>query len=297
MLPWQFANIQALDLNLQQVSLEGDCLYDFLFGALGWHPEARHNGVYVAPHIGLRNRKGGTIVRSSEFTLIPTDRVTDRKRLDEALNHSSSSLPRSFVPPASAMRVVRAKPLVHLTLRIPSKNWWTWTDDPNSTDVIAHHLGLDPAIGDGGAEEDKRPTSVRMLELARQRRGGQHPVLMQPSSPNSLGWAHIISKLPDLKTLELVLETFVEKKAQLEKVAECAKTWRFPIADTQFELAWDGKVEEMRWSKPVLKNWEYQLGHWYTRSTDFEVRTIKFTRRTVESGPTHTSLYVNRIHG
>jgi hypothetical protein len=55
--------------------------------------------------------------------------------------------------------------------------------------------------------------------------------------------------LSDLKTFELVLETFSEKRKQLEVVVDCAKTWKFPLNDTQHELSYDGKVEVLTWSR------------------------------------------------
>ncbi|KAJ4375701.1 hypothetical protein N0V86_007234 [Didymella sp. IMI 355093] len=180
------------------------------------------------------------------------------------------------------MRLQRARPLVHLTLRIPSTNWWTWTEDPSSTNARNSHLGLEPALGNGSVDVDERPTCTRMQELAQQRRNGHIPspsrwsLRDQPSS--TPGWAHTIGLLPDIKSLELVLETFEEKKAQLDTVIECAKTWRFPIADSQFKLAWDGKVESEQWRKP-LEDRSIQRGEWYSLSSSFERRTIRFTRR------------------
>jgi hypothetical protein len=278
-LPWQFANIQALDITLQQVALEGDCLYNFFFSPTGWQPEARHRGVYVSPYVGLRNTTGGSC-RSFDFTLLPANDPEVRVGLSDALNRLS--LPRSFRAPASNMRLQRARPLVHLTLRIPSTNWWTWTEDPSSTDARNCHLGLEPTLGNGSVDVDERPTCTRMKELAQRRRGGHVPgpsqwgLRDQPSS--TPGWAHTIARLPDIKVLDLVLETFEEKKAQLDTVIDCAKTWRFPIADTQFELAWHGKVESEQWRKP-LEDRSIQRGDWYSLSSSFERRTIRFTRR------------------
>lgn len=276
MLPWQFANVQALDLTLQQVALEGDSLYNFLFGPLGWHPEARHKGVLVAPDVGLKDTTGGSC-RSCDFTLLPTKQDMDRVPLTAALDQML--LPPNFVSPPSAMRLQRARPLVHLTLRLTALDWWTWTDDPTSTDATHHHLGLEPALGDGSAYLSQRPTCTRMKELAQQRRDGYYPVSRSLWSKNSPGWANIVGNFPDLKTLELILETFGEKKAQLETVIECSKTWRFPITGTHFELAWSGKVWEKRSSEPVVENWEFRPGDWYARSTQFEARTLRFTRR------------------
>jgi hypothetical protein len=61
-------------------------------------------------------------------------------------------------------------------------------------------------------------------------------------------WGSQIAKFPDLISLELVLETFASKKAQLDNVVECAKTWTFPIHGAQRMLVWDGKVETKNWS-------------------------------------------------
>jgi hypothetical protein len=54
--------------------------------------------------------------------------------------------------------------------------------------------------------------------------------------------------LQDLKVLELILETFPVKKSQLDTVVECAKIWKFPLQDTQWELAYHN-VESMSWTK------------------------------------------------
>ncbi|KAJ8113276.1 hypothetical protein OPT61_g4566 [Boeremia exigua] len=276
LLPWQFANIQSLDITLQQVALEGNSLYNFIHGATCWRPDKRHEGVYVTSYVGLKNTTGGSC-RSCDFTLLPATGNDDRVHLGDALE--SMRLPSRFKMPMSNTRLQRARPLVHLTLRLPSRNWWTWTDDPTSTDARQHHLGLEPALGDGSANLASRPTCTRMQELAQQRRDGQQPVF-ESSRPTTIpGWAHTVSELPDIKSLELVLETFEEKTAQLENVVNCAKAWRFPIEGTQFELTWNGKVEHIHWSKPLIENYETRSGEWYARSTEFEVRIIRFTRR------------------
>jgi hypothetical protein len=83
-----------------------------------------------------------------------------------------------------------------------------------------------------------------MLALAAARRSGQHPVYTST-------WGATIRALPDLKTLELILETFSVKRCQLDAIVECAKTWKFPLHDTQYELTYDGRVESTKWAKPV----------------------------------------------
>lgn len=115
-------------------------------------------------------------------------------------------------------------------------DWWTWTDDPKTTDSNKQ-LALDPACG-----KTTRPLVADMLALAASRRAGQPPVY-------DMTWGAAIGVLQDLKTLELILETFSVKKHQLKTVVECAKTWKFPLKDTQYELTCDGKVESMKWAK------------------------------------------------
>ncbi|KAL5392706.1 hypothetical protein DPSP01_000408 [Paraphaeosphaeria sporulosa] len=174
------------------------------------------------------------------------------------------------------MRVAQARPIVHLTLRIESSDWWAWTDSPTSTDPT-HHLGLDPNVGDGILA--RRPTAALMRELANRRRSGNHPPTFADEDPDrSPGWAATIGRMPDLKCLELVLETFTEKRAQLEQVVEAAKTWRFPIKNASYELIWDGHVDHSGWSlgdsRPEVPNEE-----WHRRSNAFDVRIIRFTRK------------------
>lgn len=81
-----------------------------------------------------------------------------------------------------------------------------------------------------------------MLALAAARRSGQHLVY-------DATWGAAIGKLQDLKTLELILETFSVKQRQLDTVVECAKTWKFPLRDTQHELSYDERAESMQWTK------------------------------------------------
>lgn len=98
------------------------------------------------------------------------------------------------------------------------------------------------------------------------------------------GWASVIGRLPDLKTLELVLETFAEKTNQLENVVECAKLWKFPIDDgAAYELVWDGQVESTRWSRANRGDVKDRMQSvlWYDACSDFEVRVVRFTRKRI----------------
>jgi hypothetical protein len=103
--------------------------------------------------------------------------------------------------------------------------------------------------------------------------------------------------MPDLKRFELVLETFAGKRRQLDNVVEAAKLWKFPIANTRYELVWDGEVGMSSWSMQisggnggsVLRPFSGPLGAyqrrgpplWYESVGEFEVRVVRFTRQIV----------------
>jgi hypothetical protein len=288
--PWQLALIQGLDITLQQNSLESNKLQSYI---RSWYPDKRHTGVYACPKRyksihGTLDILG--IPKSFNTALFPTDQQSNEPRHffshvlgntplpPEDTNLIPSNDPRSKPDRpsqwSSAMRVLRARPITHLTLRIQHTDWWTWTDRPGCTNQ-RHHLGLDPAVGDGRADHLTRPTAPRMRALAESRRAGHHPEI-QPG----VGWAHTVGMMPDLKRLELVLETFAAKKRQLEDVADAAKTWRFPIVDEPYELVWDGEMGVSSWSMRGLST-EQQEEVWHKSATEFEVRVVRFVRRRV----------------
>jgi hypothetical protein len=288
LLPWQTALIQGLDMTLQQTSLESRRFQ--LYINRYWLPGDRHKGVYVSP-INYKTSRGSRAIRASPQPLRGLETATDFSFLSAEFLPAKSDEPRHFlshvlgetleegpatseIPYHSAMRVMRAKPLTHLTLRLQHQYWWSWTDSPSSTDDT-HHLGLDPAIGDGEAAPSSRPTASRMRAFAEARRKGFHP-----EPPAEIGWAHKIAAMPDLKTLELVLETYKSKRVQLEDVVEASKTWVFPLEETGCELVWDGEVGMRSWSINGMKK-VYSEEAWHNREVDFEGRTVRFVRRRI----------------
>lgn len=215
-----------------------------------------------------------------------------------------------------------ARKITHFTLRMSRTDWWTWEDHPSTTDSDKQ-LALDPALGG----RKPRPLLHDMVALANMRRAGHHPpyddlpventIISQfiqdnPNHhwyhrPNDGTWGAAIGLMPDLKTFELVLETFSPKKHQLEMVVECAKTWKFPIKDTDCELVCDNKIKEMQWHQSTGGNGT--VSHdggdasqetrddpeasedallsggnepWYHDCTEFEIRVVRFRRRKVE---------------
>ena len=166
------------------------------------------------------------------------------------------------------MRFSFASRLTHLTLRLGSKDWWTWGDDPSSTDP-SRALRLDPTFGD---PQHSRGSSDEMRFLAKERREGRPPI----SSAECWG-THITSLLPDLQELKLVLETWEVKVDQLDSVTECAKTWSFDIEEDT--LVWDGEVVEKRYQRALTALRMPKDASWNHRCRDHEVRIVRFLRQ------------------
>jgi hypothetical protein len=279
LLPWQLALIQSLDITLQQAALEGTTkLHHYLHGDMCWHPQRRHEGAYVVPRrykTSLGPRAMTEFPHSFNMSLIPALNSPEPRHFASHILGSHALHPEDpaqHPPWHSAARVGRAKPLTHLTLRILHADWWTWTDDPMSTDPM-QHLGLDPSLGDGRAHPSIRPTASRMRALAALRRSGTHPDIVP-----GVGWAGTVAAMPDLRSLELVLETFRVKKKQLEDVVEAAKTWVFGLEGGKRELVWDGEVAVGGWSGDRGAE---RSQRWYVTSREFEVRRVRFARRRV----------------
>ncbi|KAF2268275.1 hypothetical protein CC78DRAFT_589291 [Lojkania enalia] len=293
--PWQFALIQRLDISLQQIALEGDQLAKYL---KIWKAKERHEGALVAPRFyqESRNTYPGVIIQSFNFGIIPYHNpLEDSVAISLKNKRTFYSRNRSSYPVVSTARAMIARPLTHLTLRLSRTDWRTWTDSDMGDPT--RELGLDPAFGDGGSGVTERPTAARMQYLAAERRANRWPG-QQPNDDGTSsyryisGWGAEIAKLPDLKTLELVLETFDTKKLQLETVADCAKTWIFPLEGTQHQLVWDGKIEALRYQcydeSSTLTNGTQRVLQQissppYSPTVEWtEVRIIRFRRRKVQ---------------
>ncbi|KAF2681159.1 hypothetical protein K458DRAFT_372674 [Lentithecium fluviatile CBS 122367] len=239
--PWQFALIQSVDISLQQISLESDGLGGYL---ANWRAKQRNVGAYVAPRFFRQGSQPDPdcLVQSFHFGLLGADKAGTAKLQDgdevtlaNKLNFYDRT--RSPLLNTSTAHAMVARPLTRLTLRLSRVDWWTWSNLPSEVDP-SQHLRLEPSFNDS-----LREVGTTMQELAEQRRAGQHPQYEERN------WGAVVGTLPDLKTLELVLETWEVKKYQLKTVVECAKTWKFPLKETQCELVWDGKVESANWKR------------------------------------------------
>jgi hypothetical protein len=129
-----------------------------------------------------------------------------------------------------------------------------------------------------------------MRQLADERRTGFTPSFSRrpihagrggdPISSTTQGWGNAIcTLLPDIKSLELVLETFKVKETQLDSVAGCAQTWEFPISGRKESLGWDGEVVEKRWSRSTGGLRLGRDASWDQKCDDFEVRVVRYVRK------------------
>ncbi|KAF2476011.1 uncharacterized protein BDR25DRAFT_339902 [Lindgomyces ingoldianus] len=281
--PWQFALIHRLDISLQQIALEGDQLGKYL---MAWKPNDRHEGAVVAPRFyqETRSMHTGVVTHSFNFGILkhygpPEDGV------EVTLPNKNYFYPNIHPeqPTCSTARSMLARPITHLTLRLAPTDWWTWSSSPASA---TSRFGLDPTIGDGGSLDHQRPTPARMLRNAEERRAGRWPVQSvskEGSSSGASSWGARVAKLSDLKMLELVLQTFEDKKDQLDLVTDCAKTWTFPLDNSRHQLVWDGKAEKMSFEgEDGALGGIYVNGHGYRgqagKKPKFVVSVIRFKR-------------------
>ena len=242
--PWQAALIQHLDISLTQMALERGEFRNWL---THWHADRRHDGAYIAPlHRGTLNKMTGYHLQPFPFDVTSIPEGQDRKDGMQVTLPIPPGTPRTFYDKSTdatrfSARAMVARPLTHLTLRLCHEDWWTWGDDPARTTYPPGQLSLDPAVGLVDGSLWNTCNLDLMQQLAERRRAGED---VQGSGT----WGAIVGRLPDLKELTLVLETFDVKQDQLERVVECAKTWQFPIEGTPFALVWDGAVEDTSWS-------------------------------------------------
>jgi hypothetical protein len=253
--PWQFALIQGVDISLQQTSLEYVQLAEYMEM---WKAEQRHAGAYVAPRFFHHSHHQATdpLFPFFNFGLLGADTVGnqnpkdgDAVTLTNKMNFYDAS--EGVLHDESTYLAMVARPITRLTLRLTRRDWWTWGDDPNTTEVTKQ-LRLDPSFG------YNQRLFTPMLELAEQRRAGRHPKYGR-------NWGAAVCALPDLKTLELVLETWEVKKYQLDTVVECAKTWKFPLRNTRCELLWNE-------TEPA--NWKREKGDENDFARDFRIKTV-----------------------
>lgn len=251
--PWQAALIQRVDISLQQIALERSEFRDWL---KEWYPKERHAGAYIEPRfLCTRDMSKGRGHKRVPFPFNTLGAATIGKKEprdgDELTLSIATDLfdteynifyERGMFATHFKARAMVARPLTHLTLRLTHEDWWNWSDNPTLPSSIQRKLYLEPLIGNPIVSEGRPWGAGEMESIADQRRAGE-----DIGAWGHRGWGTVVGRLPDLKELNLVLETFDAKKDRLETIVDCAKTWRFPIENSSFELIWDGEVEDTSW--------------------------------------------------
>ncbi|KAL6706412.1 hypothetical protein ACN47E_005518 [Coniothyrium glycines] len=296
-LHWQCASKQSFDMTVQQIALEENSAFSpLVLKDSMCNVGARHEGVYIIPYPqSLRTHlklDESPYSQDGSLAMIPANGLDGKQKLTHVLRNAGKvELPTIVLIPPT-LRVTRARPLVSLTIRLGRMDWWTWTDDPDSTNPL-HQLGLDPAVGTGKHHENARATAGTMQYFAEERRAGRFQdgrmLTEQEKKYADCGWGRHIAALPDLKSLEFILETFAPKTSQLDKVVECAKTWTFPIQGARRVLSWNGEVEPKRWTKkpdaptiihrPAMRQFARpgrSIPQWYDDCNEMEVRIIRY---------------------
>ena len=288
---YQFANIQWLELSVQQNHLEASTIREYAD-----HLEAARR--YIEGVITDRNSA------SDEETQERMRRLEAYSQQQHSTQQQPSSNPANvtrvtpyrfrrgiprFIPPNEVdrfgpkelFRKFPARHITRLTVRLGRTDWWTWTSRPTSNE----HLALDPWVN--------RPSRAVMEQNAQLRRDREVRDDSDPSAAKDVKdkWGMQVGHFPELRLFELIFETFAQKLPQLHAVVECAQTWTFPLPG-DFELQWDGKVESSSWAGVAPKEYGYHNATpWLHGESDgrvdydkpleprFEVRTVRFVRR------------------
>ncbi|KAI5925307.1 hypothetical protein F4810DRAFT_659876 [Camillea tinctor] len=220
--PWQFAQITSVELTVQQYVLETGAI-ERVSGMVGG--QSRHKG---------HEARNSRIFSSGHTTFI------------EPRNAAYSHNPCGKAGKALSMgNLYVGKKITHFALRMYRTDWWTWSSSPQDGQLHpSGRLRLEP-MANVTFNESRTSSMIAGYEA---RKEGRDPDFGLDEFEKQGRWGmQLVEFLPDLETLELVLETFAVKEAQLDKVIECAKLWTFPFTDGH-HLRWNGKPETtLRW--------------------------------------------------
>jgi hypothetical protein len=184
----------------------------------------------------------------------------------EATAQQKASRDMSLRPGAAETRaalirsIFLGKKITHLTIRLSRTDWWAWISSPAAGAADAHEaLRLEPMIN----VTDRQDTCCAMQEGYEARSAGREEVPdfgLDEFEMQGRWGMQFAEHWPDLQTLELVLESHVQKESQLDKVVKCARLWTFPL-DGGKRLEWNGEGERsVRWRVSNAYDYDDELG-------------------------------------
>lgn len=152
---------------------------------------------------------------------------------------------------------ILARPVCDITVKLNPRDWWTWTDEPPV-------LSEEP----GAAVRAEKP-------------GLCLSVLIPPA------WTELAGLFRNDFVFTLVLQTFGAKRAQLERVVNLAKEWRFqaPLGTdggSRREMVWDGLVRDEGWERELPETLAWMRKEpWKEGSKKVEVMKVRYVLRDV----------------
>ncbi|KAI1085483.1 hypothetical protein F5B20DRAFT_518511 [Whalleya microplaca] len=227
--PWQLANISSVELNVEQTMLEGGAIEraSRIAGTKG-----RHRG-YECQGFALTPGRYASFVKAGA---------------SHSVASGVSEIAGTHPSPSPLRHVFVGAAITALTVRLGRTDWWTWSTPP-----ATERLRLEPMVD---LTLHKPESMVRGYEA--RRAGREEPDFQLDSFERHVPWGLQFAEYwPDLRTLELVLETFAAKESQLDSVVKCAELWTFPLGD-EYRLEWDGNVAStVRWQGASKYGYEH----------------------------------------
>ncbi|KAI0013562.1 hypothetical protein F4779DRAFT_562207 [Xylariaceae sp. FL0662B] len=283
--PWQLANISSVEMTVQQFTLEGGAVER------------------VSRTVGAKDRHTGCECQG--FAPVPGIYASFVK---PGASHSVANKLFDETVPSPLRNIFVGKKITHLTIRMSRTDWWMSLTSPAKGETdLTERLRLEPMV------DTTLPKFNSMLWGYRARKEGKTPDFRLDSFERLIPWGTQFAEYwPDLQTLDLVLETFVQKQGQLDFVVECARLWTFPLGDDQYRLEWDGKeAPAVKWQGASTYGYERGFS-WLTEQNNeqgngrkdpamarwtpvdetaddgqqFIIRTLTFERRKTESHAT-----------
>jgi hypothetical protein len=134
---------------------------------------------------------------------------------------------------------------------------------------------------------DRRDTSTAMHRGYASRKEGHEPDFDLDEFEKQGRWGmHFAEYWPDLQTLEIILETYVEKESQLDEVVKCAKLWTFPLDDGK-QLEWNGKEEpDIQWRGAHEYGYDTNLDISWLKNQSDERELSRSNRPVIQWRPT-----------